>query len=146
MSDGICESCKYLRSSECRKNPPTLISIHPTKMDVMTSDVPQYTRHRAVWPTVAMHNWCGEYQPRKHYLGESGKDKALADAAIGLVELVYVGDGKVVCPPAFAPHIRTIVDALKPYSKEPAAEPKHCGDCDRPTNQHANWCRAQELE
>ena len=146
MSNGTYKNCKFLRSSECRKNPPTIRVRLPTKMDVMTSDEPQHIRHTAIWPTVHMHNWCGEYQPRENYQADPGKDTTLADAAIGLVELVYVGDGKVVCPPAFAPHIRTIVDALRPYGREPIGGPRRCGDCDRLHGNHALWCKAQEIE
>lgn len=144
MSDGICETCKYLRASECRKNPPITVAIHPTKMDVMTSDIPQYTRHRAAWPTVAMHNWCGEYEKRQKSPATVVAETALVDASLGLLEEVYVGEGQIVCPPALQPHIRKIVDALKPLSEKDL--PVHCVDCHLTGGAHMEWCRAREIE
>lgn len=144
MSDGICDSCKFLRASECRKNPPTIQTKHPTKMDVMTSDLPQYDSHRAVWPTVQGYNWCGEYEERPVSPARVIAETSLVDATLGLVEEVYVGEGKIVCPPALVPHIRNIVNALKPLSDKKL--PAYCLDCAQSVDDHAPWCKLKESQ
>lgn len=51
------------------------------------------------------------------------KHEALATAARGLLQSVYVGNGNVVCPPAMHPHIKAIVEAMSAEPQQAPAAP-----------------------
>ena len=44
-----CGTCLYRRDGRCHRNQPFIVIIG--------------SQHKAAWPPVPEHEWCGEYQP-----------------------------------------------------------------------------------